>query len=508
MLISKELSRMDGVIRASVMMGTDNNKIFLEETGLLDEIGRNAGRNDILLTILAESEESLKAALKMGEEYLTQRRVRQDGFQEIAVKDLSSALKKMPQANLVLISVPGEYAKAEAMEALRRGLHVLLFSDHVSIKEERELKEFALRKGLLMMGPDCGTAVINGVPLAFANRVSRGTIGIIGASGTGIQEVSCQLARRGQGVSQAIGVGGRDLQREIGGMMMLQAIKALESQADTDVIILLSKPPAKEVREKILREVRSGRKTYVINFLGEMYGTQREGNIYYAETLEEAAVLACSVKEGERVPPVSLPEVSSCKVEGRMEMEFERFAAGQRYLRGLYSGGTLASEAVFIIENKERVKVHSNLSKTGGFSLKRGEQSREDTILDLGADEFTLGRPHPMIDYELRKESLLRESEDPEVAVILMDVVLGYGSHPNPARELEEVIRLAKKKAEAAGRYLSIVAEVCGVDGDPQGFQDQVKTLDGMGVLVAPSNSSAVRAAFMISRRWSHSIRK
>src|SRR5580704_9603583 len=97
----------------------------------------------------------------------------------------------------------------------------MIFSDNVPIAEEASLKHEARERGLMVMGPDCGTAIIGGVPLAFANAVPRGDIGIIGASGTGIQEVSTLIARAGRGVRHAIGTGGRDMHAEVGGLTTL-----------------------------------------------------------------------------------------------------------------------------------------------------------------------------------------------------------------------------------------------------------------------------------------------
>src|SRR5690606_14776291 len=124
---------------------------------------------------------------------------------------------------------PGVYAAFEAFRALENNLNVMMFSDNVTVEDEIKLKDLAVKKDLLMMGPDCGTAIINGVGLCFANKIKRGPIGLVAASGTGLQEVTVLIDQFGGGISQAIGVGGRDLSKDVMGRMTLHAINALNA---------------------------------------------------------------------------------------------------------------------------------------------------------------------------------------------------------------------------------------------------------------------------------------
>jgi succinyl-CoA synthetase alpha subunit len=381
-------------------------------------------------------------------------------------------VRLLPTANLALISTPGPYAAAEAWKALKRGLHVLLFSDNVPIGQEIELKRAAHRRGLLLMGPDCGTAILDGAPLGFANAVRRGRVGLVGASGTGLQQVSCLLDRLGEGVSQVIGVGGRDLDERVGGLMMRAGIQRLAADPGTAVIGLVSKPPAPAVAQGVLEAATASGKPVVVCFLGGDPSIVRDRGACPAATLDEAATLCAAHARGDS-PDRAAPLAWSPDLAARADALAGRFAPGQRWIHGLYSGGTLCQEAALVLR----------------------ELSGAHACVDLGADEFTLGRPHPMIDFRLRNEKILAAAKEPAAAVILLDVVLGYAAHPDPAGALLPAIRVARAQAAAAGRHVVFVASVCGTPADPQPLAAQEEALTKAGVLLAPSNALAARLA-------------
>jgi FdrA protein len=421
MRASQRVGALAGVEAASLMVGTPSNKALLREAGLLAAEGEGATPNDLIIAVRgrdaqAAADRALESlAEKAGATFLPHAR------------SLHGALEILPQANLALISVPGEFAAREARRALERGLHVLVFSDNVPLEAEVELKTLGVRKNLLVMGPDCGTALIAGTPIAFANAVPRGDVGIVSASGTGLQEVSTLIARLGGGVSHGIGVGGRDLDERVGGIATLAAIDALERDALTAKIVLVSKPPAPRVAALVRERLAKCRKPSFTAFMGET-------------TLRAAAETVMGRE-------LQWPERPSLKsIKGR--------------IKGLYCGGTLCAEAAKI---------------AGG----RGE------FIDLGGDEYTRGRPHPMIEPELRNEWLRNALADPAVGAVLVDVVLGFGAHEDPAGILTRLSLNSKP----------VIASVTGTDGDPQGYSRQVATLRSAGVIVAPSNAHAAELA-------------
>jgi succinyl-CoA synthetase alpha subunit len=342
------------------------------------------------------------------------------------------------------------------------------------------------------MGPDCGTAIINGIPLAFANVVRRGDIGVVAASGTGLQQVTCLIDRWGKGISQAIGTGGHDLHRDVGGISMLQGLKALAVDQSTSVIIVISKPPSPEVAERVLEVAGGAGKPVVVNFLGADPESIRRPNVFAARTLEDAAAAAVALADGRR-PEEGRPERPPFAVPPKL-------APGQQYIRGLYSGGTFCYEASSLLK-KALGQVYSNTPVDPEDRLDDVWTSRGHTVIDLGDDLFTRGRPHPMIDHRLRNERILKEAADPEMAVILLDVVLGYGSHPDPATEMVPVIQKAQDLADKAGRHLVVVGFVCGTSLDPQDLCKQEAALRDAGVILAESNAQAVRLAAAVALR-------
>lgn len=487
MQLSSGIAKLRGMEQASAVMATANNLALLTEAGLLAEPVQ-ASANDLLIVLQGEAD-ALESALAEAEAALKQPSLSSTGSEKsrlISPHSIEMGLERLVGANLALISTPGEYAAAEAFKALRLGLNVMLFSDNVELKDEIALKRFAQERDLIVMGPDCGTAIINGIPLAFANVVRRGVIGVVGASGTGLQQVTCLVDRWGGGISQAIGTGGRDLHRDVGGLSMLQGLKALASDSSTSVIVLISKPPSPEVAGRVLEAAACAGKPVVVNFIGADPARVRRENVFAATTLEDAAAAAVALAEGRnpddakpKYPPMSIPS---------------RLSPGQQYIRGLYSGGTFCYEATFLLK-KELGQISSNTPMEPGDRLSNVWTSRAHTVIDLGDDLFTRGRPHPMIDHRLRNERLIKEAADPETGVILLDVVLGYGSHADPAGEIVPVVQKARDLAGKAGRDLVIVGFVCGAAGDPQNLAQQEAALREADVILAESNAQAVRMA-------------
>lgn len=492
MELSARLAEAPGVDAASVVMATDGNLALLRDAGLL--AGHpEAGAADILVVIRGEDTRILEQTFAALAEELDRGSPtsRTAASTDAALpRSLAMSLQDM-SANLALISVPGEYAAAEALKALRLGLHVMLFSADVAEADEVALKQYAGANGLLVMGPDCGTAIINGVPLGFANVVRRGDIGCVGASGTGLQEVTTLIHRHGAGVSQVIGTGGRDLSRSIGGLSTLQGLDALAQDPATRVIVVVSKPSEPEVAARIVDAAGSAGKPVVVNFLGATPDIDPAADIVSARTLEETAGRAVALSRG--VPfPSDGRTADGIPSDGSLADTGLPGAPRQRFIRGLYSGGTLAAEAVLLM--REAVgPVYSNTSTPP--SLSDIWKSQGHTVMDLGDARLTRGRPHPMIDPRLRGERILREAADPEVAVILLDVVLGCGAHDDPAGALTPIIREARETAKRAGRRLAFVASVCGTPDDPQNASQQESSLEKAGVIVGLSNAEAVRTA-------------
>jgi succinyl-CoA synthetase alpha subunit len=484
MLLTNRLKGLPGIHRISAMMGAEGNKDLLSEGGLLTSEGQEATPNDLIIAIDAESEETFEKALSEIEEALSQKDMGK-ADDDYHPRRLESALS--PQTNLMFCSLPGSYVRYEAKKALDNGLNCMIFSDNVSVEAELELKKCAQEKGLIVMGPDCGTAIIQGTALGFANRVNRGRIGIVGASGTGIQEVSVLIHHLGEGISNAIGTGGRDLSEAIGGISMLKGIEMLEQDPATELIVLISKPPAKSVEATILDRAQQCKKKVVVCFLAGDPNAATQRGLSCAGTLEEIAYLAVSTLRGKSVGPIPTP--SGEEARGH----WEKLTPKQRYLRGLFSGGTLADEALILL--RDHLQIHSNLSK--GIPLKDPRQSLEHTIVDLGDDLFTVGMPHPMIDYTTRMERLVMEAQDPDVAVLLLDIVIGDGSHLNPL----EALVPALEKVFAQKNPPMVVTSITGTDEDPQGRTQIKETLEAMGALVLPSNAQAAKMAAMIACR-------
>ncbi len=330
----------------------------------------------------------------------------------------------------------------EAMDAVEAGHDVMIFSDNVPVEQELALKRAATERGVLVMGPDCGTAVIDGVGLGFANVVSPGPIGIVAASGTGAQQVLALLDHAGLGVAQALGVGGRDLSERIGGISTMAAMTRLDADPAVELMLVISKPPHRDV-DAAVRAHALGMSTPVEMALLGTPGTD-------LTSVAESILLARGV---------AVPEWPVVGAAGPR--------TGGRYLRGLFVGGTLATEARLIAEEP--------LDAGTGHSF-----------VDFGDDAYTAGRAHPMVDPTIRLEHLAEAAADPDTAVLLLDVVLGHGAEPDPAALLAPAIAPIKKP---------VVVTVVGTAGDPQGRDRQVQALADAGAEVYLSNAAATRRA-------------
>ncbi|HKV45329.1 MAG TPA: protein FdrA, partial [bacterium] len=449
MRAQQALRGLPGIAEAGVVMGTEANLDLLRQAGL-DPGGLAATADDLVVVVRGEAVEQVEAALVSLDALLRPPPPEGAAAQAYRPRTVAAAVRLLPGANLALVSVPGRFAAGAAGEALAAGLHVMLFSDNVPIDEEVRLKQAGRRGGRLCMGPDCGTALIGGAALGFANRLRRGSIGLAAAAGTGLQEVASLVHRMGGGISHALGAGGRDLSAPVGGLGMLDGLTLLGRDPATEVIVVISKPPDPAVAARLLAHAAAIGKPVVLAFVGSPF-TEARGVLYPAATLEQAGAIAVRLAGG---PARGLEDPAVWwrpTAVARAEAARLRLAPSQRYLRALYSGGTLCAEAVWLLQSVLR-PLHSNVAGGATRPLTAYARSQAHTVLDLGADEFTVGRLHPMLDPTLRARRLMQEAADPETGVILLDVVLGEGVHADPAGALAPAIEAAGRLAGEAGR--------------------------------------------------------
>ena len=474
MQITAKVISETGIEKLSVAMQTKANLQRAKVLGLNFEL--EPSPNDLMAVFEAQNEDEALKIFNFIEKSLTSNEKRKTETKEQITVSIRQAKDHQENLNFALISVPGSYAAAEALKALKSGLNVMLFSDNVSEKDELMLKKEAVERDLLMMGPDCGTAVINGLPLGFANVLRKGNIGLVGASGTGLQEVSCAISNLGCGLSQVIGTGGRDLHENIGGLMTLYSLDLLSKDVNTKVIGVISKPPAADVKEKIIAKLKEIKKPVVVHFVGDKNSKQQDENIIYASSLVECAEIACNVLENKEigVSKISLPKVKEQRL-GK--------------ICGIFCGGTFCAEAQSIALACG-FEVVSNVPIDGAKSL--NSCGLANIFIDMGDDEFTNGRPHPMIDPSLRDEYFAKSMGDHKIKVILFDVVLGYGASLTP---LDGLKLLIKKNTRSD---LHLVCHVCGTDEDPQSLKNTVCELQNLGVKVAKSNYEATLCALSL----------
>ena len=506
MRISSSLSSRGGVETASLMIGTPSNLVILDEAGLLTEAGRAAGPDDLVIAVRADGGQTLDAALDAAEGSLEGAAAGPGGPGAARHPGVRAACEALPDANLAIVSVPGPFAAREARRALAAGLHVLVFSDNVPVEDEVALKREGRARGRLVMGPDCGTAIIAGTPLAFANRVRSGGIGAIAASGTGLQELSVLVHRGGGGLSHGIGVGGRDLGDDVGGLSTFMALDALETDPETRHIVIVSKPPGPRTEAALRARLADCPKPVTLCLIGGGSGGGGAGgeddagelspNVNLAATLRDAARLALDGPAGASGTGLLPRGGAGRDPDTRAGPPLPENRPGR--IVGLYSGGTLCSEGQAIL-SRAGLGVASNAPIPGAAGLPTDGESPPSptahTFIDLGADEYTAGRPHPMIEPAMRSEALAGALADPTVAAVVLDVVLGTGSHPDPAAPIVDILGSAPPAPPP------VVASVCGTELDPQDYGTQRGALERAGVFVAASNADAVEAAIRIVGR-------
>ena len=501
MQLQAVLETIPGIVSCGIAMGTPENKETFKEAGLVSPQIEEAGSNDLCIAIQAENKEALSSGVEEIQKYfLAKRRV--SGFfgqEQVWPKSISSALRRLPDANLTIISVPGQYAAWEARKALSQGLHVFLFSDNVALEDEIELKELATEKGLLLMGPDCGTAMIGGIPLGFSNVVRRGKIGIIGASGSGMQEVCCLIHRMGEGVSQAIGTGGRDLSKEVGGKTFLMGLEALLEDQETEVLVLMSKHCDETAARGVVERTEESRKPIVAffpntRFLDEM----KQEKLFPAANLEHIAALSVALARGEKIPSPLTQDKAAQAMKSLLEGESIGFSPEQKYLRAFFAGGTLADEANEILPCLLD-RVYSFPASGKALAIENPRVSQGHCIIDMGDDAFTKGKLHPIIDPTLRNERIVREAREGDIRVFLLDVFLGYGAHLDPGTGIARTIAEAKRAYGKKGKSPCFVVSLTGTEGDPQNYNAQKKILEEAGAIVVESSTRAIYLAGLIA---------
>jgi succinyl-CoA synthetase alpha subunit len=482
MRIATEVAESMPVTTAEAVMGTPTNRQTLVDSGQLSSSQLDDVTNDdLILAATAPEAADAEAAVTEMADALSRQEVDQRSA-ERADHGPKSIRKARTEASIALISVPGEYAAREAWNALHEGMHVHIFSDNVSIDAERELKQYGHDEELLVMGPDCGTAIIDGLPLGFANELPDGPVGIVSASGTGLQAVACRLARRGGGVSQAIGTGGRDLSEQVRGLTTRTALRRLEDDEATSVIVLLSKPPASAALDAIDEEIATCDTPVITHFQGV------ESALDTARGSETLAAAADSALDAAGIDP---RPIESTIDRSALDAAIETLPSTARWVRGLFAGGTLCTEAALELSNHVGT-ISSNVGI--GDTVTEPRSPAGHAVVDFGTDDLTARRPHPMIDPTVRNESLAETLREETVGIVLLDVVLGHGAHDDPAGAVADVIT-------AADTDTIVIASVCGTADDPQNRATQIRTLEAAGVHVADSNASAARLAATAAER-------
>ncbi len=477
MKLSQDISAWEGVRQAVLVMGTPSNKRILQRVGLEHEEIDVATSNDLIVALQLEAGIGKEMMLERIDARM--RTVEPEG-REVRAESLAQALGQAPAAKIVAISVPGEHAAPIIQEALEHDRHVFCFSDHVPIEDELALKRMAVGRNLLLMGPECGTALLDGIGFGFANAVRRGPIAVAAASGSGIQEITTLIHRAGQGVAQAIGVGGRDMRAPMHGIMTEAAVRRLGAMQGLRAIVILAKKTSSEARRRVLNAAAKTKLPLVVDFFQEEAASREHvERIFVEDTLEACAKRALDLVD------CPWPFDAEAEFAGLGEGENLGLSSSRRQIRGLFTGGTLCAEAGSVLRSRG-ISFQSNMDNPL-LNLPPG-----NLLLDLGAEEYTQGRAHPFIDPHLRNIELKRAFENPTLGIILADIVLGWGCHPDPASAFVSAINGAK--IDRASAPLVIVS-VCGTDEDPQHRERQCEILREAGILVAPTNAAAARTA-------------
>jgi FdrA protein len=554
MKISEKLRQSSGVSEASIVMATETNKGVLIRLGFSPSLIEQANESDMIIAVRAKDQQSIDLASEQIGKLFESTNEEQDRLgsrDQEKTTDIDLALRRMPGTNLVLLSIPGEYVKDISYKLIDQGIHQQIFSDHVPVEDELKIKKQAMTKGVLILGPGAGTSIINGKGIGFSNTISIGPVGIVAAAGTGLQEVVCLLDQCGIGVKHGLGVGGNDPKDKVGGIMMLECMKILEKDDDIKVVAIISKPPSPSVEQKIMEYVIGNRtKKYVLAFIGgqltaagkkEQHQQQEQHSLtegFHSQAPSSSAntttssssrhtTTATTTTADHHTGIVKVNSLASCVLaianalgnqqlqkaisqlyihpEGLVNLlqsEWSKLQSNQKYIRALYTGGTFTYEAQVILRDIiDMGQMHSNAPIEQIKKLQDSFKSEKHSIIDLGEEEFTKGRPHPMIDPTIRKFRILEEAKDPEVGVILLDFVLGYGSNPDPVGAVIDELQLAKEIAHKQGYYLPVITHVCGTKNDVQGYERSISKLHSVGCIVMPTNALAVIASALIAQR-------
>jgi FdrA protein len=490
MTVNARILKVEGIQQTAVLMGSPANKQLLYDIGIQGADIDLAQPNDLIVAVIADSTEIVDQVLDNLDGWLN---AVLEEAPAAKLHTLDEGLAAKSNANLVVISIPGEYADREARKALEAGLNVFIFSSNVSIEDELELKKLAKRRGLLVMGPDCGTSLIGGVGIGFANAIRRGGIGAIGAAGTGLQEFTAQVHNLGYGISHAIGTGSHDISDRIGGLTTLAALDALQEDGNTQVIVFISKPPGAATLERLLEKFDSCHKPVIGCFLGvDSEAISGRKNLIPANTIDEAVRLAINTT-GSSIRQQSELSQDDFKI---LADERAAWSSEQRYLRGILAGGTFCYQSQQILQ-KAGITVYSNSPLDPKYKLAHPDKSIQHTIVDMGDEIYMVGKPHPMIDGTMRRQRIIAECHDPEVAILYLDFILGYNASIDPVGELIDAVDEAKQVYKQRGGSLTVIASVCGTEGDPQDLPLQAKMLREADVLVYRSNAKAISAC-----RW------
>ena len=483
--VNKRLSQMPGVQQSAALMGTENNKRLLADMGIHGDPIDKATPGDLIVAVIADSEQAVESALGNLDSAL---QAMDGGPRTSTLHRLEDALHVRPSANLAVFTVPGEYASKEARKALEAGLNVFIFSSNVPLAQEIELKQLGAARHLLVMGPDCGTSVVGGVGIGFANAVRPGRIGAVGPAGTGLQEFTTQVHHAGQGISHALGTGSRDLSDSVGGLTTFAALEALERDPRTELVTIIAKPPGPKTLSRLNERLASYSKPTVACLLGIPAAADASPHRQSsARTIDDAVRMAVALLGG-REPKA---EKTLSGEERQQAAEARRgWSPQQKFVRGVFAGGTFCYQAQQILQD-HGVQVRSNTPLNPALGLADSNSSLGHTLVDMGAETYTLGRPHPMIDATMRKQRILAEGRDPEMAVLLVDFILGANASQDPVGDLMDPIADAQRSLKARGGRLTVVASICGTEGDPQDLSLQRRLLEDAGVFVFDTGARA-----------------